>query len=1007
MAEQTFRSPGYFESELDLSIVQQLGPSGIPAGLIGASNKGPAFVPITVRDFATFKQTFGDLDVRYPSLYAANEFLKHKQSLTFLRVLGAGSLDNSTDILKYQTTGQAKNAGFVVTGSTAANDARGRHMGSVQFLCARHTLRANEAYGMPMFTENSTFAGSLAHLVRGVVLLASGARMMVLDGGGSAVGAFSSTTPDDIATVDSSAQFKLVLSSSDGSGFGTTDGNTGVKIFTASLDPSSTNYFAKLLNTDPEKFASEQHLVYADFAVDDELATPTHVAVLSGSNNTSNTSGDLTMKFRDVFGHYDTKYQTPRTPVFISQPFGMSEYDLFHIEALDDGEYANQLYKVSIADLKMSNDPSDPYGTFTILIRSWDDEDSTPEILEQYSQCNLNPNSENYVAKKVGDRKVEFNFQSDNVNERRLIASGKYKNQSKFVRIVMNDLVERKLVPAKSLPFGFRGIEVLKTNDATTDRPQGASAIRLTGLLDGSSSTALLSGSVVPPVPFRFKVTKGQVSTSGFVGNPGPTEIASPNYYWGVKFSRNNTDALNVNVNTDKNRLLASLTKFQGIRKLDALVTGTNADNLCNNKFTLAKVAFSNTSINDLTSTIDNHMKEVAYVRNANVDPSTYTVNDGTISARITLGTLVAATSSVQFNRFSPYAKFSTFLYGGFDGLNILDKNARRQTDKALSFDSGGGAESTYVSPGLAQNQAGLATSNNAVVAYKTAIDIMTNPLYVNTNILAVPGIREPYITGYASQKVRDYGFALYLMDIVPYDDTSTRLYDDSTSRPDVSNTAKLFDSRAVDNNYSAAYFPDVFIDDSVNKRRVKVPATVAALAALAYNDRVSYPWFAPAGFNRASLDFVTNVATRLSSNDRDVLSDVRINPIATFPRQGFVIFGQKTLQATKSALDRVNVRRLLLEIKRVIVDVAQRLVFEHNTPETRERFVNESSIRLGIIQTQAGVEQFRVVMNETNNTQRDVEENRLNGRIQIVPTRTIEVIKMDFVITNSGVAFI
>jgi hypothetical protein len=1006
MAEQTFRSPGFFDSELDLSIVQELGPSGTPAGLVGASNKGPAFVPITVRDFATYKQVFGNLDVRYPGPYAANEFLKHRQSLTFLRVLGAGSLDNSTNITRYQTTGQAKNAGFVVTGSLAVNDSQGRHMGAVQLLCARHTLRANEAFGMPMFTENSTFAGSLAHLVRGVVLMTSGARMMVLDGGGSAIGAFGAAGPDDVATVDSNSYFKLVLSSSDGAAFGTTDGNTGVKIFTASLDPSSPNYFAKLLNTDPDKFATEQHLVYADFAVDDELATPSHVAVLSGSANTSSTSGDSAMKFRDLYGHFDTKYQAPKTPTFISQPFGLSEYDLFHIEAIDDGEYANQLYKVSISDLKASNDPSDPYGTFTVLIRDWNDDDSTPNVIEQYSQCNLNPNSANYVAKKIGDRKVYFNFESDNVNERRLVSAGKYPNQSSFVRVVMNELVERQLVPAKSLPFGFRGLEVLKTNDNVTDRP-ALTGLRLSGYLDGSTAASNLSGSVVPPIPFRFKVTKGQVATSGFVGNPGPTEIASPNFFWGVKFSRNNTDALNTNVNTEKNRHLASLTKFLGIRQLDAVVTGTNADALCNNKFSLAKVAFSNTSINDLTGTIDTHMKEAAYVRNASVDPSSYTINDGTLSGRITLGSLVAATSSVQFNRFSPYAKFTTFLHGGFDGVNILDRNARRQNDKALSFDLLGGAENTYVSPGLAQNQGGQTTSNNAVVAYKTAIDIMTNPLYVNTNILAIPGIREPYVTSYAAQKTHDYGFALYLMDIVPFDDSATRLYDDTTSRPDVSNTAKLFDGRAIDNNYSAAYFPDVYIDDAVNKRRVKVPASVAALAALAYNDRVSYPWFAPAGFNRASLDFVTNVATRLSSAERDALYDVRINPIATFPRQGFVIFGQKTLQATKSSLDRVNVRRLLLEIKRVIVDVAQRLVFEQNTPETRNRFVREASTRLGIIQTQAGVEQFRVVMDETNNGQRDVDDNRLNGRIQIVPTRTIEYIKMDFIVTSSGVSFL
>lgn len=1006
MAEQTFRSPGFFDTETDLSVRQELGPAGVPAGLVGASTRGPAFVPVTVRDFATFKQTFGDLDVKYPAPYAANEFLKHRTALTFLRVLGAGSLDNSGDILRYQATGQVRNAGFVVTGSAAANDTTGRHMGAVQFLVARHTLRANEAYGMPMFTNNSSYAGSIANLVRGVVLLASGTRMMVLGGDDTAVGAFSAAGPDDLASVNTSGKFKLVLSSTNGSSFGVADGNVGLKIFTASLNPTSADYFAKLLNSDPEKFSTEQHLVYADFAVDDELATAATVAVLSGSANTSLASGDTSMKFRDTFGHFDTKFQSPRTPAFISQPFGATEYDLFHIEALDDGEYANKLYKISISDLKASTDPLDPYGTFTVLVRSWDDSDSSPSILEQFPLCNLNPTSENYVAKKIGDRKLSFNFDSENVNERRLIATGKYANKSAFVRVVMNDQVERKLTPTKALPFGFRGVEVLKTNDDTTDRPQSTSLVRLSGYLDGSTNASLLTGSIVPPIPFRFKVTKGEVATSGYVGNPGPTEIASPTFYWGVKFDRNTT-ALNPNTVTDENKLLGSLTKFLGIKKLDALVTGTNADALNNNKFTLAKVCFSNTSINDLTASIDSHMKEASYVRNATVNPTTYTVNDGTITTRLTLAALVAATSSVQFNRFSPYSKFTTFLYGGFDGVNILDKSARRFSDKAVSFDAGGGAESTYVSPGLAQNQGGTTTSNNAVVAYKTAIDIMTNPFYVNTNILAVPGIRESYVTNYAAQKTREYGMAVYLMDIAGYDDTNTRLYDDSTSRPDVTNTAKAFDGRAVDNNYAAAYFPDVLVDDPVNKRRVKVPATAAALAALAYNDRVAYPWFAPAGFNRAALDFVKNTATRLNSADKDALYDVRINPIASFPKQGFVIFGQKTLQASKSSLDRVNVRRLLLEVKHVVTDIALKLVFDNNVPAVREQFVRDAAARLGIIQTQAGVESFSIVMDETNNTERDKEENKLNGRIVIVPTRTIEYIKVDFVITNSGVEFV
>jgi phage tail sheath protein FI len=177
-------------------------------------------------------------------------------------------------------------------------------------------------------------------------------------------------------------------------------------------------------------------------------------------------------------------------------------------------------------------------------------------------------------------------------------------------------------------------------------------------------------------------------------------------------------------------------------------------------------------------------------------------------------------------------------------------------------------------------------------------------------------------------------------------------------------------------------------------------------LGALGFNDKVAYPWFAPAGFNRGSLTAVRNVDVRLSSGDRNTLYDARINPIASFPNEGFVIFGQKTLQIAQSALDRVNVRRMLLEVKRLVLRAANQLVFEQNTPATRQRFVGQVRPLLSVVQAQAGIESFDVVMDETNNTQADVESNRLNGRIVVKPTRSIEYIAIDFVITNSGVIF-
>jgi phage tail sheath protein FI len=196
-------------------------------------------------------------------------------------------------------------------------------------------------------------------------------------------------------------------------------------------------------------------------------------------------------------------------------------------------------------------------------------------------------------------------------------------------------------------------------------------------------------------------------------------------------------------------------------------------------------------------------------------------------------------------------------------------------------------------------------------------------------------------------------------------------------------------------------------IDDTSNNRRVKVPASIAAVGALSFNDKIAYPWFAPAGFNRASLDFVKNVAVRLDINDRNRLQESRINPIATFPREGWVIYGQKTLQVKRSALDRVNVRRLLLEVKRIISGIAKNLVFEQNTPTARAEFTAKAMQQLGLIYVQSGVESFQVIMNETNNSQADIDNNRMNGKVVVVPTRTIEFIAVDFVITRSGVQFV
>jgi phage tail sheath protein FI len=356
--------------------------------------------------------------------------------------------------------------------------------------------------------------------------------------------------------------------------------------------------------------------------------------------------------------------------------------------------------------------------------------------------------------------------------------------------------------------------------------------------------------------------------------------------------------------------------------------------------------------------------------------------------------------------------KFTTVMQGGFNGLNILDVSESKMDDKATSFS--GCALDGYTSPGL-NSSPGKEGENNAVISYLTAARIMTDRTAVRHNLLAVPGIREQYITDYISDRVKNnYGLCLYVMDILNYDSSNVIIFDSEKTKPDVGNVISNFGARAIDNNFIATYFPDIYIDAKISStevdltRRIKLPSSVAAFAAMSYSDSQSQPWYAPAGFNRGGLnDIVKNTTSRLSTDDRNSLYDSRINPIARFPQEGYVIFGQKTLQMKKSSLDRVNVRRLLLELRRIVIEISNGLLFEQNTQQLRTQFINQVSSQLSVVRSLEGIESYRVIMDDSNNTPEDVQNNRLNGRILIVPTRAIEYIAIDFIITNSSVQFV
>lgn len=1025
MAEKKLRAPGFQANEIDLTIPKAEEPTGVPHAIIGPSQKGPAFVPSLIGNFPSFEARFGGHNGEFITSYAVEQVVGNGKPVLFIRTLGAGTNKTVTDIELTRVTDTVRHAGMKVTGSAIADL---RHNGSVQFLAAKHVVTSSEAVSYPMFSDNQsyTMTSNYVHLIRGVVFTASDTRLMVMSASEETFGNLldDSVTIDDTSTNPTYRKFKLVISSSAGAAFATTDGLSGLRILTASFNPSSNDYFGKILNKDPEKFSTEKHLLYCDFPVDNEVATIASgsgntetVVVLSGSSVTSPNSGLTSLSFRDAFGYYNTRYTTPKTPMFISQPFGETEHDLFYVEAIDDGAVATTKYKISISNIKRSIDPKYAYGTFTLLVRDFNDSDFEPKILERFSELSLDPDSVSFIGNVIGDRKIYFNFDVENEDDRRLVVNGKYPNNSKFIRVVISQNVINKQIPESCLPFGFKGVPVLNTNTLQTDSTPRLALARLAG---SGSFNSRLTGSIIPPLPMRFKTTRGEVNSSpSFTGHNGPSEIVDSRLFWGVKFERNN-NLSNPNLSSEKNEIINSYAKFQGLSKLDVLVTGSYADSFNDNKFTLAKVALSFTTIDNFTASVDTHMKEAAYIRNGKLLSPFYAITDGSWGNRLTLMSLLELSYYLPaqlstFNRFSEHMKFSTFMYGGWDGTNIFDKAANRFNDRSTSTESSsvgyGGASTSYSSPGATTgvNHAGYGLENNQVNSYLQAVNLATDPNLSIANIVCAPGIREPLITDYLLDRCySEHQMSEGVIDVPYYDDQNIRIFDGETRRTiDIENTAKNFDSRTIDKNVGVTYFPNITIEDGTNKKLLTVPASIAALSAISYTDKVSFPWWAVAGLNRASLDFVKGAQVRINNKtDREILYSARINPIIKLPRESFVIWSQQTLALGDSLFTNLNIKRMVLEIKRIIVAIATRLVFENITPDLYQNFTTQTNSVLSVVQTREGIESFKVICDETNNSDDDRNNNKMNGVIMVQPTKAFEYIELSFAVYPSGVVF-
>ena len=999
MPELTFKSAGVSSREIDLSGPTTSGPVGTPAGVIGTAVKGPAFVPVTVASFQNFTSIFGDLDSTKFGMLAAREWLRNATALTYTRVLGAG--DGTRRTSSGVNAGKVTNAGFIAGNrQVQPNGVIGQNpyayengpLGRTYFF----GTYMSESLGGTYFSSAGIQKDNQAvPIIRGVLLAASGVVPKIASqwhGNSTYAAAASNSTVRGLITgsVGQGQTFTLILN-----GHKNTDQYNAV--IEASFDVDSPTYFANKLNTDPLQYEKAGHLLYSHFDIHPSIAAVTGAGVLTPNYyETLNYNADpttpesewkidlafilsssLTQNSGSVsipnYEGFEDRFRTAFSPFVVSQTIGGSPRDLFKVHAISDGENPTTEVKISIANISKPT-LNTVYGTFDLLVRSFNDSDENPAVLEQFRGLTLDPNSTNYVARRIGDKHTYFDFDRAN-RAQKIVVDGDYDNVSRYVRVEVSDSLRNEEVPQYALPFGFRGPNHLVTS---------GSSIFTVGagveFVAAKPQPAFLASAVVPPILFRDSLVVGA----------GTRKTASSKFYWGVQFNKrtsidqpNISNSADASINSHTKYFPDYHTNFQspwvgnnnGVA--DANGTVYDSDRFNNNFFSLERIRVvtgSDTYADSRTSA----WVSASYVRNGvvGVDADNKTrplsVDDLTISS----------------NR--AYAKFSFFLQGGFDGVNIIDPEKTALSNLAVKREMD---DST--------NQGG--TSGPTVASYRKAIDTLTNKSDVDIQLLAIPGLRHTSISDYAITAVENRFDALYIMDIEEKD-TINIMVTSSMQQVSVTNTTSNLRSRALDSSFAAAYFPDVIMTvDSTTGLAQQVPPSVAVLGAYSQSDKLAYSWYAPAGSTRGTLPTVQRAAVELSRDNLDTLYDAKINPLTDFPDTGVLVWGQKTLLATESALDRVNVRRLLIEIRRQVRAVANTILFEPNRESTLATFRSRVSPILQRVQEASGVVRYRVQIDTTTTTQADVENNTIRGKIYLQPTRTAEFVALDFVVTNAG----
>ena len=686
------------------------------------------------------------------------------------------------------------------------------------------------------------------------------------------------------------------------------------------------------------------------------------------------------------------------SPWVTSQNFGGKAKNLFKLHVLDDGRVSNDRFKVSIENLNKPTNTNikDQYGTFDLVIRSFEDNDRNVVALEKFIKLSLDPNNERYIGRMIGDRNIYYDFDK-NEGAQKLVVAGLFPNLSKNIRVEIAPEVANGLIDATALPVGYRGPRHLVTSGSSimnAVEPWNKSAPPIAGdgvlarpsalvnPISGATGNDIFRRVVQPPIPMRRNLAVGRE----------PKRKVDAALFWGTQFAMNDSQ-LEPNKNNLMDSSMRSWTLYfpnydatgqrawVGDNAGEADVNGTvlDSDRFDNNRFTLERVQVRTSS----ADTPDSKQWHLATYR-----------RDGTLlyDSDLTSGNSRFLNVKKDFGSLSArkYLKFTFFVQGGFDGTNIFNEDKAKFLNAAIKRE---------VDDSTAQG----GVDGPTVQAYRRAIDVLEQRSNADIKLLAVPGARHETVTDYAIDAVEDRFDAMYIMDIEERT-TVNNVVTGSGQKIGVANTAQAFVGRNLDSSFAAAYFPDVIITDPATLTNVQCPPSVSIIGAYSHNDAVAHPWFAPAGFTRGALKSVIESTVKMSRGNLDELYEADINPITSFPHTpGVVAFGQKTLLAAQSALDRVNVRRLLISIRRRVRGVANKILFEPNRADTLAKFSAAVQPILARIQQQQGLDRFKVVIDTTTTTQADVQNNTIRGKIFLQPTRAVEFISLDFVVTNKG----